>query len=371
MPGLNKRTLGRMVNLHTHTSFSYPNAIAEAKSWETVSPQSDIGTHPSATTHNPESTGRRTLNQFENVDLVNLPELPTEELARKYLFEIQQKRHELRAHQPLSLSRTVWPAGLNRRFLRNLPLSVKTRNCLDAAVLYEGNDALTAGEILSLPNFGVSSLQELLFSVERFLNECVLAYQTEKHEKNRDDNESQNYMASVISELPHKNWVQINEAISSVLASAREIYDIRTLDELLSPQLLNLARKMGLVDKLHQIQIDEIEGSTFGIITKCMSKADELINTSTCGELLILRHRILPATPETLESIASSARVSRQRIHQIEVNLKLKIKDALNEEVSVIAKLLREEFGNIANESDVNFRIANLYPENSRNGIYP
>ena len=67
------------------------------------------------------------------------------------------------------MTAVVWPDGLDRSILHSLPISVRTRNCLLVAELMEGNTPLRAVDLLDLPNFGRTSLEDLLLNVEKFL----------------------------------------------------------------------------------------------------------------------------------------------------------------------------------------------------------
>ena len=71
-----------------------------------------------------------------------------------------------------ALAVVVWPGGLDRRHLADVPLARRTRNCLRDADLLSGTAAFTTGDLL-LPNFGARSYRDLLAGVDGFL--AVLA----------------------------------------------------------------------------------------------------------------------------------------------------------------------------------------------------
>ncbi len=71
-----------------------------------------------------------------------------------------------------ALAAVVWPGGLDRRHLADLPLARRTRNCLRDADLLSGTAAFTTGDLL-LPNFGARSYRDLLAGIDGFL--AVLA----------------------------------------------------------------------------------------------------------------------------------------------------------------------------------------------------
>ena len=66
------------------------------------------------------------------------------------------------------LGTVVWPDGLDRRHLADMPLAKRSLNRLRAAGLLCGMAALTTADLL-LRNFGVRSYRDLLVGIERFL----------------------------------------------------------------------------------------------------------------------------------------------------------------------------------------------------------
>ena len=67
-----------------------------------------------------------------------------------------------------ALAAVVWPEGLDRRHLADMPLGRRTRNCLDDAGLLSGTAAIATGDLL-LPNFGKRTYRDMLVAIERLL----------------------------------------------------------------------------------------------------------------------------------------------------------------------------------------------------------
>ena len=67
-----------------------------------------------------------------------------------------------------ALAAVVWPEGLDRRHLADMPLARRTRNCLRDAELLSGTAAIATGDLL-LPNFGKRTYRDLLVAIERLL----------------------------------------------------------------------------------------------------------------------------------------------------------------------------------------------------------
>ena len=109
-------------------------------------------------------------------------EQPSRYAAERFLLDIQDTLDGLRNGSMARMESVAWPAGLNRTVLHALPIEVRTRNSLQRERLMEGDNPLTVQELLRVPNFGRKSLQDLLFTVEDFLNECVRIGSTDLRE---------------------------------------------------------------------------------------------------------------------------------------------------------------------------------------------
>ena len=65
------------------------------------------------------------------------------------------------------------PRGLDRSLLKPHQFSVRTRNCLKSAGLFNGSEQLLVEHLLRLRNFGRTSLRNALLVIKDYLKECV------------------------------------------------------------------------------------------------------------------------------------------------------------------------------------------------------
>ena len=116
----------------------------------------------------------------------------------------------------------AWPAGLDRTVLHALPLEARTRNCLQRERLMEGDNPLTVQELLRVSNFGRQSLQDLLFTVEDFLNECVRIGSTDS-QKAGEPNErtpaapKESTIPTMRAQVPRTPWESARQLLSCLL----------------------------------------------------------------------------------------------------------------------------------------------------------
>ena len=99
--------------------------------------------------------------------------LPSRHAASRCLSDVLPALEAIRGGRRPDLYSVVWSAGLDRSVLKELSLEVRTRNCLMAERLMEGDSPLTVRDILRVPNFGRKSLTDLLLATEDFLKECI------------------------------------------------------------------------------------------------------------------------------------------------------------------------------------------------------
>ena len=103
------------------------------------------------------------------------PRQPSPAEARAHLSEIKDALHAVRKGSFPPGDAVVWPAGLDRSLLYEMPLSTRVQNCLKGAIPTNGHLPLRALTALRIPNFGRTLLADLLLTLEKYLMDCTLA----------------------------------------------------------------------------------------------------------------------------------------------------------------------------------------------------
>ena len=101
---------------------------------------------------------------------------PSRDEAQRYRRELQNAVDAMRERRFPHRDALVWPAGLDRALVAGLPLPQRTDKLLRQAGLMEGNDPLTAHEVLCMPYISSRAIRELLFAVDAFLSEYVESF---------------------------------------------------------------------------------------------------------------------------------------------------------------------------------------------------
>ena len=284
--------------------------------------------------------------------------VPSRNAAQRHLLDLQDALTALRSNRRPHLRDTVWPFGLDRSLLNELPLGVRIFNCLANAHLMEGDGALRAQQLLRLPNFGAKSLNDFLITVESFLNECVRIGSRESHhsvdvdEGTRDSPDSCATATASASEA-RTQWGNAGQVLNPLLATAAELYGVRTPAHVLGPQIVELAKRIGILSSVDGIRIDHVTGGSAGLVSIILGRVTKAIGEASAIQREVIEHRLLRAPPMTLQEVGVRVGLTRERIRQVQANLEQQVEDALGNETRIVASVLKERLGHVVEESEV------------------
>ena len=298
---------------------------------------------------------------------MNRAEQPSREAAQRHLLDLQNALKDIRTNRVLEMGAVAWPPGLDRTILNELPLRARTRKCLLRAQLMDGDRVLTVQQVLRLKNFGRISLRDLLFTIERFLNECIRIGSTDSQDKGeaseRTPNEPNELGTSTTRvQTPRLPWESAGELLSPLLAAAAELHGAKTLADVLSPEVMRLATQMGIASAIGAVRIDHVSKGTPGLISVTLSRVALTIDAASDTERRIIEHRLVRTPPTTLEEVGAQMGVTRERIRQVQAKIERKVQSALGRRLRVVASALKGRLGHLVEESAVERRIEELLP---------
>lgn len=291
--------------------------------------------------------------------------LPSRHLAGRCMSDIQPALEAIRCGRLPYLDSLAWPAGLDRSILKNLSLTVRTQNCLMGAGFMEGDSSATVQEVMLLPNFGRRSLKDLLLKTEEFLKQCVHWENTDPLQVVRVNENTPNYLLGNVEKdigADASSMCREHAAalLSKVLATAAELHGVETLAHGLSEKTMRLAGMMGIAEEIDAIRIDEMTDGAEGLVSASSRELERIIDGATETERKVIEQRLLHAPPRTLEYVGYEAGVTRERIRQIQARVERKIWSALGGGLQAIASTLKDEFGNLVSQSELESRIEKL-----------
>ena len=289
---------------------------------------------------------------------------PSRHVASRCIGDIQPALEAIRGGRLPYSDSLVWPAGLDRGILKNLGLRIRTRNCLMGAGLMEGDGSVTVREVMRLPNFGRKSLTDLLLATEAFLKRRVDGENDDSFQAGQvDENTPISHMGDmdeVIGAAMPTSRERAAALLTEVLATAAELHGAETLADGLSEKTMRLAGMMGIAEAIDAIGIAEMTDGAAGLVSASSGKLDRIIDGATETERKIIEQRLLRTPARTLEDVGSQVGVTRERIRQIQVRLEKKIWSALGGSLQVIASTLKDEFGHLVSQSELEARIEKL-----------
>ena len=231
-----------------------------------------------------------------------------------------------------------------------------------------GDSPLTVRRLLALPDFGRTSLKDLLFTVESFLNECVRIGGTDTQEVGESDERTsaapkESVIPATGEQAPQTPWVSAGQLLNPLLAAAAELYGARTLADALNPEFMCLAGRMGIATTIGAIGIDYVSGRAPGLVSATLARLALTLDAASDTERLIIEYRLLRTPPKTLEVVGSQVGVTRERIRQIQARIEGKIHVALGGGLRIISVTLKEPLGHVVSQSELEDRIEQLLPD--------
>ncbi len=286
-------------------------------------------------------------------------------MAGRCIDDIQPALEAVYCGRLPSLGSLAWPAGLDRSILKTLVLRVRTQNCLMGAGLMEGDSPITVQEFMGLPNFGRGSLTDLLLATEAFLKQCARGENADSFQAGQVN---ENTLISQVGDMEEGVGDDTSSTdreravalLNEVLATAVELHGAETLADGLSEKTMRLAGMMGIAEEIDAIRIAEMTDGAAGLVSASSSQLERIIDDATETERKIIEQRLLRTPPRTLEDVGSEAGVTRERIRQIQVRVENKIRSALGGGLQVIASTLKDEFGSLVSQSELEARIEKL-----------
>ena len=304
---------------------------------------------------------------------------PKPDVARRFLKELQDTLHEVRAKRRLRPLAIVWPSGLDRSVSRSLPLTTRTMNRLLSSGFMSGDDRITARELFVVNGFGHRSLKDLLFTLEAFLHDCErnprherssgsVSTSTGKESEGKSGDrwtESKNTSTVQVTAVDRGNavWEKIEKVLKPIFAVAAETRIAEHLADALSPQCIEIASHLGATDEIETIGLGAAANGEPGPASVVARRLECVMSTMPERDLIIVEGRLLRQRPSTLETLGSELRVTRERVRQLQVKINSKIQRALGKELKLLATILSKRFDHVVTQSTMDERVSAVFPD--------
>ncbi len=259
----------------------------------------------------------------------------------------------------------VIPDGTGLLRLLGCPLRRRPRNCIGRALAsgeFQLAQPITVGWLLSLQNFGVTSLLEVMCIAEAATDSGFLAAPLLSDPGQPATLET----AAAHPDGAAAQWGAAIVPLQVLLTAAAEFHGARTLGEALACDLGKLIADLRLERCLDEISIAEITGGRT-VTDEALAALGELWKSMTALEQSILTDRILASEPRSLQEIGSREGLSRERIRQIQRGLEARLSQVCGEGtdgphwMGLIVATVRHQAGPVVAESELEERIASVF----------
>lgn len=279
----------------------------------------------------------------------------------------------------------VLPTRTDSARLLACPLRKRTKNCLARALLLgdiRPDTATTVGELGALPNFGITSLLDLMCITEAGLANGFLQVGDSDVSPRLFESSTDSppgppadgppapgdrpieaaERSSADGDQTTDSWKSARLLLSRLLRASRDFRGVRTLGDALAGDLVGVAEALGITDDLDCVLISDIAGGmTLPEEALLAIVAWQRSESLSSVEQLVLEQRILTREPATLEAIGRTTNLTRERIRQLEKPLRAAVESTVGQPMGAIATLMHEQLGPVVSEGDIEEHVSSTF----------
>ena len=284
------------------------------------------------------------------------------ELAR-CVHDVELTLEETRRGKRAASHLLVWPEGLDRLLLLELPLSVRARNCVLQENLWQGNGRLTVNDLLGVPNFGGKSVESWASAVKDLLASVPGARQLAMRPGFKGRIAEDLTAFGSPADDPHTvAWVRATEALEPLLAVACELEGASTLADVIEADPARLATAMEAWPALKAISLEDLVGQARGPLATATQRIEKVVAGMSVDQRTIAQGRLVRRPAATLEALGAVVGVTRERIRQIQQRVERQIAEAVGTQLGNAAKVLGLHLAPIMPEVELGTRLDELLP---------
>ncbi len=247
----------------------------------------------------------------------------------------------------------VLDAGVEPQQLDDLPLKIRTRNCLRRG--HSAGSGGTVGMLMRLPNFGITSLLDLM---------CVLEVAA-LHGIHPGRDLSQGLDSAKATEQPRPDGqgepsAPHADAWNLIAAAAQEFRGASTLGDLLRLDLSDLVAAAGADAALDEAPLEAPDSSLSG---RAVSSVQACLESMPEVQRLVAVERAVASEPKTLEQLAATAGLSRERMRQLDRKARAQLAGTCGPTLGLLALVAAQRLGPVTTETEIENQVVALLPE--------
>ena len=241
--------------------------------------------------------------------------------------------------------KVVVPEDIKFASFANLPLRVRTINCLQSGNLTNGYSSITVEQLMNLSGFGVLSLLDIWCVVE-------FVYNIQKP-------------LDVIKRngIPSRWSYEWNIAVSvleKIFIAAQEFHGARTVKDVLTLDLYEIAKSLDIEMGVRSLVLDMLTDNK-SYAKAVVGKLKSVLDAMSPREQAIVKRRRTPVGGDTLEEVGKELNLTRERIRQIEKSVSNELSETADPELGIIAHFVTEKLEHVVSTDDFENTISEVF----------
>ncbi len=277
----------------------------------------------------------------------------------------------------------VLPPDFSLGTLNRLPLLNRTRNCVRRGLERGTLDNGTVEDLMRLPNFGITSLLDLMCVLEAAegipedsVNATAPSAATTTAEPTRpaaasarkvvthDEAASSDVAELLAAVLPRwslaiRSTALTCDAAELVVAAACELRGATNLGDLLRLDLSDLISAAAADSALAEVPLDD---DAPRLADRAVAAVDACLGRMSGTRRLVALERVAASAPKSLEEIAGLAGLSRERIRQLEKQVRVTLEEAAGPALGLLSLVASERLGVATTRLEIENVVAELLP---------
>jgi len=272
----------------------------------------------------------------------------------------------------------VIPEKLDNSEVAVYPLRTRTINAIERAGLLQRQEPISVGDLLSVLNFGITSLIDLMCVAERAteMRQCF-SVSIPKNDHGEEPTSDEHTLqdagqdASIDENVSDETrtgeevriteaWDRVIRSLEKLLNAAREFYGVQTVGDALKLNLASLASALEIASSLDSVSIADLTSGN-RLAHNILNKLEIVLASMSPTERIILERRLYATRPLTLRKLGQLIDLSSERIRQLGLEIYQTLDEAIGQEVSIAARLLRERIGPFVAAQDFEYAVINFF----------
>lgn len=253
----------------------------------------------------------------------------------------------------------VLPPSLDLGELDELPLAIRTHNCVRRGLMRGSLVKGTVEELMQLPNFGIASLLDLM---------CVIEA-AEAHSESLDGSPigaatigktedetaaSKGHRSTTITE-----GALTSDAVDLIATAAREFRGATTFGDLLRLDLSDLVASAEGDADVDDLPLDAgaptVAERAIMLLDACLAQMSET-------QQLVVLKRVVPNVPVTLEVLGQSTGLSRERVRQLDKQARAALEEAAGRVLGLLRLIASQRLGEVTTVPSIDDIVDELLP---------